>query len=456
MNLRRSYDFFEERIVRMSGSTHVDAEVAIAPLIDRGAPAIQVVLHDITERKRAEGEIRARVEQQAAVAELGVYALKTRDLNALMDRIASVTAKTLQVELCELLELLPDGSLVLRAGEGWDAGRVGEAVIPAGLDCQASHTLVAGQPVIVHDLERETRFGATPLHREHGVISGLSVVVVAHEQPYGVLGAHARERRQFTEHDVHFLQAVANVLADAIARKRSEEQLEQAFVRLRQMSVRVATAEQEERRRIARELHDELGQALTCLKFDWASITRRIDEHTESRPSAELEQELRSAGALIDRTIQSARRLMTSLRPAILDDLGLAAAVEAQGRDFQARTGARCEVDISASVRELTLDTALSTAIYRMVQELLTNIMRHAHASAVEVKLSAEGDMLRLRVSDNGVGIHEADWAKPQSHGLRGIAERAALFAGAVSVDGAADRGTTVTIQIPAHGELAA
>jgi PAS domain S-box-containing protein len=449
MNRHGSFDFFEERIERLDDGSRVDAEVAVTPLIDRGAPAIQVVLHDITERKRAEREIRARVEQQAAVAELGLYALKTRDLGELMDRAASVMADTLQVELCEVLELQPDDCLLLRSGVGWTHGLVGRATVQAGRDSHAGHTLVAGKPVIVEDLHSDTRFGAPAMHREHGVTSGMSVVIAAQERPYGVLGAHSRQQRRFTENDVHFLQAVANVLADAVARKRGEEQLERAFGRLRQMSVRIATAEQEERRRIARELHDELGQTLTCLKFEWASITRHIAEQQGQPPSPELELELQSAGELIDRTIQSARRLMTSLRPAILDDLGLFGALEAQGRDFQARSGVECDVYISPAVKELTLDTAVSTSIYRMVQELLTNVMRYANAGIVHVHLSEAGGELRLRVADDGVGIRECDRAKPHSHGLRGIAERAALFAGSVAIEGVPGNGTAVSVHIP-------
>ena len=447
MHRRRSFDFFEERIGCTRNGARLDTEVAVVPLIDRGVPAMQVVLHDITERKRAEREIQTRVDQQAAVAELGLYALKTRDLVALMDRAATVTAETLDVELCEVLELQPDEHLLLRAATGWPSELVGHVTVPANSDTHAGYTLNAGEPVILEDLRNETRFQT--LYTLHGVISGLAVVIDAPDRPYGVLGAHTRERRRFTGHDVHFMQAMANVLADAVERKRGEEQLERAFSRLRQMSVRVATAEQEERRRIARELHDELGQALTCLKFDWAAITRHIEEQPGFEPSAELEQELQSAGALIDRTIQSARRLMTSLRPAILDDLGFIAAIEAQGRDFTARTNAACDVYISQGVRELALDTAISTSIYRMVQELLTNVMRYAQASAVYVQLTDEGGNLILRVEDDGVGISDTDRAKPHSHGLRGIAERAAMFGGTVAIEGAPDGGTTVIVQIP-------
>ena len=140
---------------------------------------------------------------------------------------------------------------------------------------------------------------------------------------------------------------------------------------------------------------------------------------------------------------------MTSLRPAILDDLGLVAAIEAQGRDFHARTSAACEVCISPGLKETPLDTALSTTIYRMVQELLTNAMRYAQASAVDVHLCEDGGALLLRVADNGIGISESDRAKPHSHGLRGIAERVAMFGGTVTIEGAPDHGTTVTVHIP-------
>src|SRR5262249_16422007 len=154
-----------------------------------------------------------------------------------------------EVELCEVLELEPDENLVLRSVVGWPRELAGRARVAAGSDTHAGYTIVAGEPVIFEDLREESRFHT--LYSEHGIVSGLAVVIDAPDRPYGVLGAHSRERRRFSNHDVHFMQSVANVLADAVERKRGEEQLENAFRRLRQMSLRVATAEQEERRRIS-------------------------------------------------------------------------------------------------------------------------------------------------------------------------------------------------------------
>ena len=199
MNHRRSFDFFEERIARIDGGARVDAEVAVAPLIDRGAPAIQVVLHDITERKRTEHEIRARVEQQAVVAELGLYALKTHDLGALMDRAATVIAETLQVELCEVLELLPEErSCCCAPAVGWKTwarrprdGADGTAIrMRATPGCRRARDRGGPAPGEAFRPDR----AAT----EHGVVSGMSVVIATPNRPYGVLGAHAREWRRFT------------------------------------------------------------------------------------------------------------------------------------------------------------------------------------------------------------------------------------------------------------------
>ncbi len=181
---------------------------------------------EASERKRAEEELRARARQQAAVAELGRRAIAGTDLAALMNDAVGLLAQTLEVEYAKVLELLPDGTaLRLRAGVGWQEGFVGHATVGAGSDSQAGYTLLSGEPVIVEDLRTETRFHGPPLLHEHGVVSGMSVIIPGQDRPFGVLGAHTTRRRTFTQDDVHFLEAVANVLAEAIARKQAEEAL---------------------------------------------------------------------------------------------------------------------------------------------------------------------------------------------------------------------------------------
>jgi len=181
---------------------------------------------DVTARKQAEERAAEQARQQAAVAELGREALTAVDLDRLLQRAVATVATTLGVEYCEVLELAPDGrELRLRAGVGWREGLVGRATVGAGRDSQAGYTLLADGPVIVADLRTETRFHGPPLLHEHGVVGGLSTVVRGRERTFGVLGAHSRQRRHFTDDDVLFLRAVANILAAAIDRRRLETAL---------------------------------------------------------------------------------------------------------------------------------------------------------------------------------------------------------------------------------------
>lgn len=194
-----------------------------AKLCDDGQTCRAVVL-EITKYKRAESELARRVRQQAVVVDLGLRALEGLELQELMDRAVQAIAETLEVELCKVLELLPTGDkLLLRAGVGWRAGLVGQATVATGLDSQAGYTLQSQTPVVVSDLRREVRFHGPPLLFEHGVVSGLSVIIFGKDRPFGLLGAHTTRQRLFTEDDTHFLQAMAHVLATAIQRQQTEE-----------------------------------------------------------------------------------------------------------------------------------------------------------------------------------------------------------------------------------------
>ena len=187
---------------------------------------LSIYFRDITKRKRAEKEIETRTHQQATVAELGLWALANDGLKPLMDHTVALVARTLGVEYSKIMELLPGGEeLLLRAGVGWREGVVGSAREEAGPDSQAGYTLSESEPVIVEDLSAETRFSPSRLMREHGAVSGMTVVIPGREGPFGVLGTHTTSRRAFSEDDANFLQAVANVLAAAIERTEAEEQI---------------------------------------------------------------------------------------------------------------------------------------------------------------------------------------------------------------------------------------
>lgn len=186
--------------------------------------------------RRARDEIKTRARQQAVVAELGQRALAATNLPTLMNEAVAFVAQTLGVEYCEVLELLPDGDVFrLEAGVGWMEGCVGHATVNAGANSHAGYTLFSNEPVIVDDLRTEGRFSGSPLLHDHGVVSGMSVAIHVPGRPFGVVGVHSARRRTFTQDDMHFLQAVANVLATAIERKRAEQEV-------REMNVALANA----------------------------------------------------------------------------------------------------------------------------------------------------------------------------------------------------------------------
>lgn len=224
--------------------------------------------------------------------------------------------------------------------------------------------------------------------------------------------------------------------------KRSEEQLKQSRERLRDLASHLESIREEERSRIAREIHDELGQALTALKMDIHWVGQRLSEDQGS-----LLEKTKSASRLIDTTTQSVQRISSELRPGLLDDLGLSAAVEWQAAEFQERTGIPCE--IVSDPEDITLNHALSTAVFRIFQEAITNIARHANATEVKVVLRKEPGTVELTVGDNGKGITEKQISDERSFGLVGMRERVNYFGGDLTISGMPNKGTTVTASIP-------
>ena len=193
---------------------------------------VGAVIMEITERKQAEDEAAARARQQASVADLGLLALGGADVATLRCEAARRVAETLDVEFVEVLDLLPDGNLLLIEGVGWKEGRVGSAIISSGYGSQGGFTLASAEPITVEDLGTEQRFTPSPLLRDHDVVSGVTVIIPGKEAPFGVLGAHSWARRRFTHDDVNYLQAVANVIAAALERSRLADAERRAHDRL--------------------------------------------------------------------------------------------------------------------------------------------------------------------------------------------------------------------------------
>lgn len=225
-------------------------------------------------------------------------------------------------------------------------------------------------------------------------------------------------------------------------RKQFEKELELSRGRLRDLSMHLQTAREKERTRIAQELHDELGQLLTALNTGIILLRKKIPERQQL-----LQERTKAMKDLIDMTMQTVKRIYMDLRPGMLDHLGLPAAVEWQCQEFQNRTGIRCRVDVTPPDMEPNKDTSIT--VFRILQETLTNVARHAGATRVEVSLRGLGDDLELVVADNGRGIREDELHKPKSFGLLGVRERVDYRGGEVRISGRSRKGTTVTVRLP-------
>jgi PAS domain S-box-containing protein len=265
------------------------------------------------------------------------------------------------------------------------------------------------------------------------------------------------------------LHGFGKVVRDATGRKRAEEdlrnlnekldervqertsqlaqtnrELRDSLEQLHQLAARLQAVREEERTSIAREIHDDLGQALTAMKMDLVWIMQRLpgsDKALHTRAQSMLK--------VVDNAIVSVRRIATTLRPGMLDDIGLAAAIEWQAQDFQERSGIRCILDIRAD--NLELDDEHATAVFRTFQETLTNVARHSGATRVTVKLNDTPLELVFEVRDNGRGFDPEAEVSKKSFGLLGMKERALLLGGTFEIKGEPGHGTTVTLRVPKH-----
>jgi PAS domain S-box-containing protein len=316
-------------------------------------------------------------------------------------------------------------------------------------------------------LERAARHGRSEDEgwriRKDGSCFWANVVVTALRDPQGNLLGFAKLTRDATERRekeealtkakellelrveqrTAVLTRVNNELRTEIAeRQRAEEQLRASLEQLRALAARLQSVREEERTSMSREIHDELGQACTAIKMDLALIGRRL-----SKKRSQLRAKVDLTMQLVDNMIGTLRRIASALRPRTLDDLGLPAALEAQAQEFESRTGIHCSVTLPQE--PLVLDADRSTAIFRIFQESLTNVARHAHATQVEARLERQQDQLIFQVHDNGKGFDAEQTSARRSLGLLGMQERALLLNGEFMIEGALGSGTTMTLRIP-------
>lgn len=270
----------------------------------------------------------------------------------------------------------------------------------------------------------------------------LAVIPVRYRNEIKVI-IHLADKRTgiFSEQIISLIESLAPLIGEALQRFDVEEELVASREQLRRLSIHLVSAREEERLRVAREIHDDLGQTLTAASMELGMLKK-----TGIRPDSVADKTV-AAKELIDTAIEDIHRICAELRPRILDHLGLRAAIEWQARRFAERAGLDCFLDLQQV--ELTLPTLVSTSLFRIFQECLTNIVRHAKASQVFVRLAATAAELVLEVRDNGKGIPKHRVAGKDSFGLIGIRERVHQLGGKVTFKGAKNSGTTVTVTVP-------
>ena len=229
---------------------------------------------------------------------------------------------------------------------------------------------------------------------------------------------------------------------DITERVQSQLELKKSHQDLRDLATHLQDIREDERTRIAREIHDELGQQLTGLKMDISWLSKKVQS-----PNEEINVKLSEALALIDDTVKTVRRIATQLRPSILDDLGLVSAIEWQADEFEKRF--KIKTSFHSTLGNIGIDKEIATGIFRIFQECLTNVLRHSQATEVKSMLSASNGVLRLLVSDNGIGFNASAIESKKTLGLLGMKERTLIMGGTYDINSKPGEGTTVHIAVP-------
>ena len=325
-----------------------------------------------------------------------------------------------------------------------------------------------GKVVVCRNMLSDPAF--TPWREQaisRGYASSIVFPLIAGDKVFGAVTIYSREIDPFTEGEVKLLTELADNLTygiEVLQLRAAREKAEEALLRsraelenlvkertknmadseeqLRNLYVHLQSLREAERMNVAREIHDDLGQELTALKMDLSWIVSKLPDDHEG-----LREKLREDVDQVDQTIQAVKRLCTGLRPGVLDHLGLAAALEWQAAEFQKRTGIKCRVVFDPE--DIEVDTDLRTPLFRIFQEALTNVLKHAKATEVKASFKLKNSSFMLEITDNGIGIKKEQLSKPTSFGLLGMRERVHPLGGKVTVRGVKNKGTTVEVTIP-------
>lgn len=383
------------------------AEASVSQIIVGGKKYFTLIQRDITDRKRADAALRVSELRYRSVAQSANAAIISAD-----DRgtITSWNTGAQNIFGYKEAEVLGRPLTLLMPERYLEAHQKGMARL-----LSTGESRVIGKPIELHGIRKDAM--EFPLELSLSTWS--------------------------TDEGTFF----TGIIQDITDRKRAEDQVKQSLQQVRLLAHRLEAVREEERTRIAREVHDELGVTLTCLKFDLSKVGALASKEPMPATQALLQHKIQGMLQQIDNTIVQIQRLATELRPGVLDDLGLVAAIEWQARDFASRTGITCH--FRSIGEDFQPDESRAVAMFRICQEALTNVARHAQATSVTVRLWEEGGTVILEVKDDGRGIPKEKIADMRSLGLVGMRERVMPFGGEVSIIGAAGSGTFISVKVP-------
>ena len=416
------------------------------------------IIRDVTIQRQVQAELQSKARQQAATAELGARAIQG-DLPELMREAVALTARILDVEYAKILELRPTSEdLLLRAGVGWKEGVVGNAIVDMGRDSQAGYVLRSNSPVVVEDLRTETRFRGTELLHEHGVRSGVSVVIHGPRGPYGILSAHSTRAGRFREQDVDFVQTIANVLAEAIERDRAEAEGER-FRQIAQQRERLADLGA-----LTTKIVHDVGNPLAGLAMLADRLKRRIARdptqpiETFGEPVEQIASTVRRLDSLIHEFKTFAREQRLELSdiqlPAFLGEILAAWEPEATER----------RIDLVLEPGEPPAIRADRDKLRRVLDNLVKNALEAINEGPGTVRLTIAiptPEKIVLVVEDTGPGIPDGldvfrlfETTKPDGTGLGLPIVRQIITAHGGGIDFARvqPNGTAFRIELPCHG----
>ncbi len=394
---------------------------------------------DISERKMAEENLQRKYDQLQLIANLSDAVSKANELEDIYKLALNGLLTTIRADRASVLQFDENGIMQFKAAHGLSEYYCTQA---AGHSPWKEDAINPTPIFVTNVTEEPTLSGLLPVIQQEGITALGFIPLVYMNRLLGKFMVYFNAVHHFSAEESQLLQTIAREVAFAIGEKRNEIALRNSEQQYRELSAHLQDIREEERSAIAREIHDELGQQLTVLKIDFSWLESRLN----LGDNKVLTDKFTDISNLLDRAVQTVRRMSTSLRPSMLDDLGLVATIDWYLADFGRRVNLKTE--FLHDDEEYSMPDKMRTAFFRIFQESVTNVIRHSDATTVIVELSRIGDQISLRVIDNGKGFDTTTVSGKRTLGLLGMRERSLLIGGECRIESIPGRGTTVSVKV--------